>query len=67
MCEHLESHLEQIPQHDKKSRAILSQMLIDEQQHGQNALDYGGVKFNERSKKLMALLSTVMTKTTYKL
>lgn len=67
VCEHLESHLEQIPQHDKKSRAILSQMLIDEQQHGQKALDYGGVKFNERSKKLMALLSTVMTKTTYKL
>ncbi|MGV8546422.1 demethoxyubiquinone hydroxylase family protein, partial [Pseudomonas aeruginosa] len=39
---HLDEHLAQIPQEDRKSRAILEQMRIDEEQHSSNALAAGG-------------------------
>jgi len=39
---HLRDHLQQLPQHDRRSRAILQQMLDDELQHGQHAMNAGG-------------------------
>lgn len=67
VCEHLESHLEQIPDKDPQSRAILEQMLIDEKAHGTKALEAGGQVFPEKVKKFMSSLATLMTKTTYRL
>ena len=67
VCHHLQSHLEQLPQRDEKSRAILSQMLIDEEKHGQKALDAGGVLFSTTQKNIMASVSKVMTTLTYKI
>lgn len=67
VCKHLRDHLTQIPEHDKKSRAILTQMLSDEEHHGQKALEEGGVEFSEGNKKIMTAISTVMTKATYTL
>jgi len=65
VCKHLESHLEQLPVEDAKTRAILEQMKIDEEQHGAMALSSGGEEFPGPVKEAMTLMSKVMTKTTY--
>lgn len=66
VCKHLDDHLEQLPDADRKSRAILEQMRSDEQQHADNALDAGGFRFPAPVKLGMTLLSKVMTKSTYR-
>ena len=65
VCKHLQEHLEQIPKEDVKTRQILQQMLVDEQEHGDKALEHGGIEFPWAVKKGMTLLSKAMTKTTY--
>jgi ubiquinone biosynthesis monooxygenase Coq7 len=67
VVKHLDEHLQQIPQVDQKSRAILEQMRVDEEQHASNALDSGGVRFPKPIKFGMSLLAKVMTSTTYRL
>ena len=64
---HLESHLSQISQQDKKSRAILKQMKEDEGQHATAALDAGGADLPASLKRFMSLTSKFMTKTAYRL
>ena len=66
VCQHLQKHLDQLPAEDKKSRGIVEQMLVDEQQHAESALAAGGQKFPKPVKQLMTLVSTVMTKSSYK-
>ncbi|AQZ93777.1 2-polyprenyl-3-methyl-6-methoxy-1,4-benzoquinone monooxygenase [Halopseudomonas phragmitis] len=63
---HLDDHLAQLPEEDIKSRAILEQMREDEIEHGNQALDAGGVVFPPPVKAAMVLLSKVMTKATYR-
>ena len=67
VVKHLDEHLEQIPEQDTKSRAILEQMRSDELEHANSALDAGGVRFPAPVKLGMTLLSKVMTKTTYRI
>ena len=67
VCKHLESHLEQLPANDKKSQAILSEMLEDEAEHATKAMAAGGVAFPKPVQSTMTLLSKVMTKTTYRI
>jgi 3-demethoxyubiquinol 3-hydroxylase len=67
VCEHLQDHLEQLPEQDTKSRAILQQMLEDEAAHSTKALEAGGRAFSPLTKKVMKALSKVMTKTTYQI
>lgn len=67
VCSHLREHLEQLPENDKKSRAILEQMLEDEEKHGTRALEAGGKKFSPDVKKAMSTVSKLMTKTTYRI
>lgn len=64
---HLDDHLSQLPEEDIKSRAILEQMREDEIEHGSQALEAGGMIFPEPVKAAMALMSSVMTKATYKI
>ena len=66
VVKHLDEHLQQIPLEDQKSRAILEQMRVDEEQHASNALDAGGVRFPTPIKFGMSLLAKVMTSTTYR-
>ena len=66
VCQHLEDHLQQLPEEDKKSRLILEQMLIDERQHGHQALDAGGENFPKPVKRIMSTLAKVMTESTYR-
>ncbi|MFB4370594.1 MULTISPECIES: 2-polyprenyl-3-methyl-6-methoxy-1,4-benzoquinone monooxygenase [unclassified Pseudomonas] len=67
VVKHLDEHLQQIPEQDNKSRAILEQMRSDELEHANSALDAGGVRFPAPIKLGMTLLSKVMTKTTYRI
>jgi len=67
VCKHLDEHLMQLPSEDKRSRAILEQMRIDEEQHADHALDAGGLRFATPIKLGMTLLSKVMTKSTYRI
>lgn len=62
---HLESHLKQIPSKDQKTRAILSQMAIDETQHATHAIDAGGAELPFFIKVLMQYMSKVMTHSSY--
>lgn len=67
VCQHLREHLQQLPESDHKSRAILKQMLEDEAKHGDHALAAGGEELPAELKSLMTALSKIMTKTTYQL
>jgi ubiquinone biosynthesis monooxygenase Coq7 len=67
VCQHLQKHLQELPANDTKSRAIVEKMLEDEARHQQTALDAGGSRFPAPIKLGMALMSKVMTKTTYRL
>jgi ubiquinone biosynthesis monooxygenase Coq7 len=63
--QHLKSHLDQLPEQDNKSRAILEQMYADETHHAETAVQHGGADLPKPVKTLMALMSKVMTRTTY--
>jgi ubiquinone biosynthesis monooxygenase Coq7 len=65
VVEHLCSHIEKLPEHDEKSRAILEQMKIDESHHASMAIESGAVELPAPIRKLMKLSSLVMTTTTY--
>ena len=65
VCQHLNDHLQQLPEQDAASRAILETMLVDEQAHGTKALEAGGVDFSDSLKNFMSATSNLMTKTTY--
>ena len=67
VCSHLKTHLDQLPQDDLKSRAVVQEMLADEERHAQAALDAGGYKFPSPVKKAMTLISAVMTKGSYRI
>ena len=67
VCKHLNEHLEQLPADDEKSRAILEQMRIDEEQHAESALNAGGYRFPAPVKFGMSLMAKVMTKSTYRI
>ena len=62
---HLTGHLERLPNHDEKSRAIVTQMKIDEASHATMALSYGGAELPLPVKLTMKLGSKVMTHTAY--
>jgi 3-demethoxyubiquinol 3-hydroxylase len=65
VCQHLEKHLQELPEKDQASRAVVQQMLIDEAKHAETALAAGGYNFPAPVKSLMTLTSTLMTKTSY--
>lgn len=67
VCKHLDKHLQQIPDSDRKSRAILEQMRIDEEEHAVSALDAGGYRFPAPIKFGMSLMAKVMTTSTYRI
>lgn len=64
---HLQSHLQELPAQDHASRAIVSQMKIDEEQHAQTAEHLGGVALPLPVKLAMRLASKVMTRAAYHL
>ncbi|WP_119393302.1 2-polyprenyl-3-methyl-6-methoxy-1,4-benzoquinone monooxygenase [Salinibius halmophilus] len=67
VCKHLEEHMVTLPEEDQRSRAILQQMIEDEERHGSEALARGGKAFPSPVKQLMTVMSKVMTTTTYRI
>ncbi|ATE60810.1 2-polyprenyl-3-methyl-6-methoxy-1,4-benzoquinone monooxygenase [Thauera sinica] len=62
---HLKSHLDSLPQEDRKSRAIVEQMKADEVEHAETAIRLGAHALPAPVKGIMKLASRVMTRTTY--
>lgn len=58
---HLQSHLEQLPQRDHASRAIVVHMRDDELRHAQDAQDAGALELPAPVKNLMRAAAKVMT------
>lgn len=65
VCNHLREHLTQLPAQNDADRAVLEQMLVDEEKHGTAALEFGGADFPPWFKRAMTTASRVMTKSTY--
>lgn len=65
VCSHLDSHLDQLPEDDAKSRAIVEQMRDEEEEHGENAVDAGAAVLPRPIVRLMRATAKVMTKTAY--
>jgi 3-demethoxyubiquinol 3-hydroxylase len=66
VCQHLQDHLQELPENDSRSRAVVEQMLEDEARHADMAINAGGYNFPAPVKGLMTLVSKVMTKTSYR-
>lgn len=62
---HLDSHLDQLPPQDAKSRAIVDQMRIDEIQHGAAARALGAADMPPPARVAMQAMAKVMTTTAY--
>lgn len=60
---HLDGHLGQLPEADRRSRAILSQMRLEEGQHATGALRHGGRSLPGPVRGLMRGVSRIMTRT----
>jgi len=67
VIEHLDDHLQQISEKDVKSRAILEQMKVDEAKHGATAKRAGGAELPQPVRRLMRLVSKIMTGTAYRI
>lgn len=67
VVEHLDQHIDRLPQGDGRSRAILERMREDELRHGTSAQKAGGVPFPMPLRRLMTSLSRIMTETTYRI
>lgn len=65
VVKHLETHLNDIPQKDQRTRKILAQMRDDEAHHQAMAMEAGAKKLPRPVNHLMGLISTIMTKTAY--
>ncbi|MGF6725850.1 ubiquinone biosynthesis monooxygenase Coq7 [Paraburkholderia sp. GAS41] len=63
--QHLDSHMEKLPETDLESRAIVEQMRVDEAAHGKSAMDAGGVELPFPARALMRAASKFMTRTAY--
>ena len=62
---HLQRHLEMLPQADRKSRAIIKQMAMDENNHSLAAYAHGGVALPAVIRLLMQWGSKLLTKSSY--
>lgn len=62
---HLSDHLQQLPESDQSTRALLQQMHDDEAHHRDQALAAGGKALPAPVQGLMSVVSKVMTRTSY--
>ncbi len=65
VCKHLDEHLQKLPKQDEKSRAILSQMKVDETRHMHHARDAGAAHFPLPVRSVMTGISRLMTRSTF--
>lgn len=65
VAEHLNNHLDALPDKDVKSRAIVRQMCEEEEVHGANARMAGAASLPMPIRGLMRLTAKVMTRAAY--
>lgn len=65
VVEHLQAHLDKLPEKDEKSRSIVKQMQQDEAEHAHMAEESGAKELPQAVKTMMKYSSKVMTKTAY--
>ena len=65
VVKHLDEHLLRLPPQDKRSRLVLEQMKVDETHHAYVAISAGAAELPTPIKRLMGLVSKVMTRTAY--
>lgn len=65
VTKHLDDHLKKLPSDDYKSRAIVSQMKIDEQEHATTAIEAGAYMLPPVIKNTMKFTSKIMTTISY--
>ena len=63
--QHLQGHLEQLPEADAASRAIVAQMKDDEVRHAEAAADLGGRELPFPVRMAMRLAARLMTRTAH--
>jgi ubiquinone biosynthesis monooxygenase Coq7 len=63
--QHLQGHLERLPESDAASRAIVVQMKDDEVRHAEAATDLGGMELPLPVRMAMRLAARVMTRTAH--
>jgi len=61
VVKHLESHLDRLPEEDTVSRAVVKQMVIDETEHAEMAVDNGAAELPIAVKQLMRFSAKIMT------
>lgn len=64
---HLEGHLSKLPEADRRSRAIVMQMKLDEARHADQALAAGGIDLPPPVKGLMRFAANVMRAVAYRI
>jgi len=67
VCEHLDGHLDKLPDEDARSRRIVTTMRDEEAAHGENAIAAGAAELPKALKALMQATAKVMTSTAYRL
>ena len=65
VAEHLQSHLERLPEQDLASRAIVARMKDDEERHADHALAAGAAAIPRPARALMQAAAKVMTTTAH--
>lgn len=61
VLKHLKKHLTMLPKEDHRSRAVIEQMIIEEEEHGQEACQKGAKELPVPIKKLMEKMGNVLT------
>ncbi len=67
VSEHLRGHLDQLPENDSKSRAIVEAMQKDEERHGREAAAAGARSLPKPVQELMRAAAKVMTRSAYRI
>lgn len=67
VAEHLYGHLDRLPAGDARSRAIVSTMRAEEQEHGAKARSAGATVLPRPVRRMMRIAAKVMTGTSYRI
>ncbi|GAB4172108.1 MAG: 2-polyprenyl-3-methyl-6-methoxy-1,4-benzoquinone monooxygenase [Wenzhouxiangellaceae bacterium] len=64
---HLDSHLQQLPEADQRSRAVVDQMKVDEARHAELARSAGAATLPDPVQRLMGLAAALMKAVAYRI
>ncbi len=65
VVKHLDGHLDKLSKKDLKTKVVIEQMRIDEEQHSHDALEAGAEILPDEIKDLMSKVAKVMTSSSY--